>query len=383
MFTVLIKTVMLSKSRLSKTVSLICLLQYVLSCVGQSEVFLNVTRQNDGDFYTRIIPNTDNSSCDSRFTMTVQSFSKENCTVRCKCNTKHKTYNMRQGRCSADKDILNAENCNGSFLPSFGEPLYDLSKPGKAQLRVSSLNNQSLYCNISKIAYFNGTNEIDFMDSGFDISGVLNGSALLTWNPRNSPILSKLEQFGYLVKVRVLCNMTSQQQRSCFMIKTRGRIVKYTDLTLKEHRKPHGGICVSKRSTKSANVMLLYILVGAGCGLVLIVIVVACFACYKRRLPARRAIPRISSRNNSAGTRKVFKARSVTKNNEPTTPAIHDLVFNELSWDGDGGFSNRALADPRALDVDYGIPIDFGTLPRLQSTTSVDSNKNSISPLTA
>ena len=373
---------MLPKSGLRKAVSLICLLQYLLSCCTGRQSGVSIVRQNDGDVFTRIVSSTSNSSCDSWFAMNVQPFSKENCSVQCKCKTMNKTYNITLGTCVADEDILKVANCNGSFLPSSEEPLYDLSKPGKAQLKVSFLSNQS-YCRISTMAYFNEINETDFVDrTGFNISGILNGSAVLTWSPQNSSEFSKLQQFGYLLKVRLLCNdVTSQQQRSCFMIKTRGGIKKI-DLTLNEHRKIHD-ICVKKRSKKRANVMLLYILVGFGCCLVLIVIIVACYVCYKRRRrpSARHAIPRISSRS-SVGTRKAFKTRSVTKNNEPTTPAIHDVIFNELSWDGDGGFSNRALADPRVLDVDYGIPIDFGTLPRLESSTSVDSNRNSLSPLT-
>jgi hypothetical protein len=235
------------------------------------------------------------------------------------------------------------------------------------------------------MTYLNETNEVSLAHtSGFNISRNSNGSAVLTWVPlENLVALSKLQPFGFLLKVRLLCNeVTSQQQRSCFVIKARGGI-KNIDPTSKEHRKIQD-ICKSKGSKNSANVMLLYILVGFGCGLVLVVVVVvSCYACYKRRSgpSTRHGIPRISSRG-SGGTKKAFKARSVTKNNEPTTPAIHDVIFNELSWDTDGGFSNRALADPKVLDVDYGIPIDFGTLPRLESSTSIDSNRNSLSPLT-
>ena len=375
---------MMSKRRLSKTIFLVSLLQYVLTCAGQSGLNFHVIRQYDGDVSTRIISSASNSSCDRWFAVNVQPFSKENCSVQCKCKTTKRTYNVTEGTCVADEDILKVSNCNGSFLPSSNEPLYDLSKSGKAQLNVSfpNTNNQS-YCRIARMAYLNGTNETHILSTnGFNISRISNGSALLTWDSQVSAILSKVQPFGFLLKVRLLCNdMTSQKQRSCFIIKTRGGIKEIAH-TAKEHRNIYD-ICKSKRSETSANVMLLYILVGFGCCLVLIVIVISCYACYKRRRrpSTRQAIPRISSRS-SAGTRKVFKTRSVTKNNEPTTPAIHDVIFNELSWDTDGGFSNRALADPRVLDVDYGIPIDFGTLPRLESSTSIDSNRNSLSPLT-
>ena len=377
---------MLSKGRVSEVISLVCLLQYVLCCVGQSEVYLNIVRRSDGDIFTRVISNTSNSSCDQWFAANVSHFSSKNCAVECKCHTMKRTYNIKLKKCVSDEDILKIENCNGSFLPSFEEPLYDFSKPGQAHLNVSFNNNQSQCRNLT-ITYFDGTMD-DFTRSrfGLNISQVINGSALLTWNPQNSSMLSDRYN-GSLLKLGLLCtDMTSQQQHSCCIIKTRGRIVKKIDLSPKEHRKIHD-ICVSKPAKKSTHVMLLYILVGAGCGVFLIiVIVVACYVCYRsrRRKPTRHAIPRVSSQG-SAGMRKPFKTRSVTKNNEPTTPAIHDVIFNELSWDGDGGFSNRALADPRVLDVDYGIPVDFGTLPRqarIESSTSFDSNRNSLSPLT-
>lgn len=380
----MLKIFMLSKGRVSGVISLVCLLQYVLCCVGQSEMYLNITRQSDGDIFTRVISNTSNSSCEQWFAANVSNFSSKNCTVECKCHTMKRTYNIRLKRCVADEEILKIENCNGSFLPSFKEPLYDLSKQWQAHLNVSFISNQS-QCHNLTITYLNETmNDSTSSRFGFKIFQVFNGSALLTWDPQNWSMLSDHYQ-GSLLKLGLLCNMTSQQQRSCFIIKTRGRIVKKIDLTLKEHRKIHD-ICVSKPPTKSTDVMLLYILVGVGCGVFLIIIIVACYVCYRgrRRLPPRHAIPHISSRS-SAGMRKPFKTRSVTKNNEPTTPAIHDVIFNELSWDGDGGFSNRALADPRVLDVDYGIPVDFGTLPRqarIESSTSYDSNRNSLSPLT-
>ena len=377
---------MLPKGRVSG-LFLLYLVQYVLFCVGQSDFYLNITRQSDGDIFTHVISNRSESSCEQWHAMNVSHLSRKNCTIECKCQAIKRTYNIRLRRCVADEDILKLESCNGSLIPSFAEPLYDLSKPGQAQLNVSFINNQS-HChtdNLTIAYYLNGTMS-DFTSRrfGFKISRVFNGSAWLTWNPQNSSLLSDVS--GSLLKLGLLCNdMTSQQQRSCYMIKARGRIIKKIDLTLREHRKIHD-ICVFKPPTQSTDVMLLYILVGTGCGVFLIVIAVACFICYKsrRRQPTRHAIPRISSRS-SAGLRKPFKSRSVTKNNEPATPAIHDVIFNELSWDGDGGFSNRALADPRVLDVDYGIPIDFGTLPRqarIQSSTSYDSNRNSLSPLT-
>ena len=380
---------MLFKSRVTQTILLAYLLQYVLYCVGQNEVHsVNVARKTDGDLFTRTISNGNSSNCEDLFADTVWPFSKRNCTVQCKCRTTNKTYSVKHRTCISDEQILKLENCSGSFLPNFEQPLYDLSKPGKAQLKFLDLTNRT-YCGIATVAYYNGTNDVYFANNrtaGFNISKILNDSALLTWNPKNSSMISELQRYGFLVKFILLCNeMTSQEQRSCFMLKTQGRIVKKVYLTrLKEHH----NICETDISNNHSNAMLLYILVGVGCGIVVIVIIVACYACNRRRRrqqSTRHVIPHLSSRSSSTGIRKAFKTRSVTKNNEPTTPAIHDVIFNELSWDGDGGFSNRALSDPRVLDVDYGIPIDFGSLPRqvrLESSTSYDSNRNSLSPLT-
>lgn len=370
-------------------VAFVYVFQYIrMSGAKSGGYHVNVTRRKDGDIFTRFISNN-NSSCESWHAENFQQpFSKENCTIMCKCASVSRTYNIRLGRCANGDDILKAESCNGSVRSTF-EPLYDMSKQGKALLNISFGNNQSLDCNISTVQYFNGTREIALTDKSifFNISNVLvNGSIWLTWNPNNrSPILSQPAHSGHLLSVHLQCSdqMTSPPQRSCFVIKTRGEIVQKIS-SINNH---NGLICVQSRHKNRANVMLLYILVGVGCGLVVIAVVVACFACFKRRrrlamATTRRVASRSSSRSTTNGGRKPFKMRSSAKNNEPTTPAIHDVIFNELSWDGDGGFSNRALADQKGLEVDYGIPVDFGTLPRFESATSIDSNRNSISPLT-
>lgn len=100
--------------------------------------------------------------------------------------------------------------------------------------------------------------------------------------------------------------------------------------------------------------MLVYILVGVGSGLLFLAFVIGLFSWLYVR---RRNRNRISRTKETSSSRRPFRIRS--KGNGPTMPAIHDMIFNGLVSDGDRGFSNRAISDPKVFQAEYGIPVDF------------------------
>lgn len=344
------------------------------------EVSLNVERQVDGDVISTGRANGRNVTCEQWDAVT---FSKKNCTLKCKCSLPKNTFNIQRERCEDDRRILLNENCNGSILPIHRNLLYDLSQPGWVELNFTNLTNQS-HCEISTIVFINKMIDIDIyqIKSGFNIYNI-NNTLRFSWQPEMFIFpVTKIHKDGYLLKIHLQCgNETSQPINSCFVVKTKGEFAKKSKL-IDKNRGLHYTLCSNEQTNKSSsNVMLWYILVGCSCFIILLSasIIVFC-VCYKRqhRPPNQRQhIPRISSRSSSSSG---FKSRKSSKSNEPATPAIHDMIVNDPSCDGDGGFSNRALSDSGGLE--FGIPVDCGTIPRPQSTTSVESKRNSMSPLT-
>lgn len=341
--------------------------------MGETTGVYNITRLIDGDIFTQIIDsNGKHSVCDSSFALDVVPFTEENCSFTCKCRSTHRTFNIKVGKCISEKEILNLHNCSrGVFLPRANKPLYDIAKPGKARLDRSSFNNQSDVCRITNVEYFNGTEQVQLPEKEakkLNVSRMENGSLGIEWEPNITHVVH-----GDIVIMHMSCkDMTSAKQNTCVLMKTKGTLTKNL-----EKSKINPGLCVD-HSKNDPDVMLVYILVGAGSGFVFFGLLAALFACLYRRRQEKNTVSRS---RHTAGSGRPFRIRNSNKTNGATMPAIHDVIFNDLIWEGDSGFSNRAITDPKVFEVDYGIPIDF-----IDSETSPESlregSRNSLSPLT-
>lgn len=351
-----------------------CLLQWERRVVGEHTAVLSITRLKDGDVFTRITNGSD-SMCQSWMAVDIVPFSRQNCSLTCKCRFPHGTFSIRLEKCVKEDEILKLNNCSGPFLPPFNQPLYNFARSGKARLNASFWGNRSAdFCQITSIEYFNKTKRVKLTGPETKIlnaSRIENGSLSITWANK----IMNIPQ-GNIVKLQILCdNMTSPSRNRCVLIKTAETLITNNLTRTKSPEK--SSVCTNNSKTATDD-MLIYILVGVGSGCVFVGGLVGLFVCLHRR----RRRDSVSRPRTTVGLHRSFKTRSSNKGNEPAMPAIHEMIFNGLIWDDDGGFSNRAVtADPRFFEVDYGIPTDFsGSLTRPES--SCESVRNSLSPLT-